>query len=121
MTDTTTALNGFDRFKNLKGIILEITKNKPPRPDLAAKGFIQVSLLVRITHAEDIANQFFPENEKFEFMVDFEPNSSVVNQKDFFKFFTEGRRLEFDVMFLMHYCDGCPYNITKAKAIYNSY
>lgn len=121
MTDTATALNGFDKFRNLKGIILEITKNKPPRPDLAAKGFIQVSLLVRVTHAESSANQYFPENETFEFMVDFEPNSSVVNEKDFFKFFTEGRRLEFDVMFLMHYCDGCPYNITKAKAIYNSY
>ena len=122
IADTLATLKEYESygFKKLKGIVLQVKKNKAPRPDLENKGFIQLHLLIRITNADSSSGQYFPENEKSEFIIDYEPRSTDEKEKDFFNFFTEGRRLEFDIMFLTN-CDGCPYNITKAKAIYNSY
>lgn len=112
--------SSYGREKYLKGIIMNVTKTPVDNRNALSKGFIQLKVIILITNNNKSTQNNFKENEKYEFDVDYEPNSPSENEKGFFSFFVEGRRLEFDAVFLS-FCDGCSYNISKAKAIYNSY
>lgn len=110
--DTALIYTAFGRVEKLKGIILEVLKKE------ITKEIVHLELLVLITNNQQTA--YYEENNKYEFNIDYEINGGTKSINNFLKLFKQGRRLEFDAMFLMR-CDGCSDNITKAKAIYNSY
>ncbi len=114
--DTLKILNEFAPCKKLKGIIIDVQKIPNDPPERFSKDLIQLKIIIKIIRNEATCKSDFPEDEKVEFDVDYETITGITNKTNFLNLFVLGRRIEFDVLFL-GMCDGCPYNISRAKAL----
>jgi len=117
--DALTFFNASDYCKKLKGVILDVQRIQNDSRENYPEDLIQLRLVIKMMESKSSCINDYAKNEKIEFNVDYEPFRAKDKAKDLYDFFVPGRRLEFDIIFLKMEgdCDGCPYNISRAKAI----
>lgn len=118
-------------YMGFEGIILNTEKREDWYGyEKNSVSFIQIEVLVTKTNPAYVNytkewdgddgywHGYLKEHEKYQFLIAFEPASAKESKKEFYRFFSEGRRFQFDVVMLDLQQAAVPlYNISRVNAL----